>query len=365
MKRIVLSFFVLALLIVSSQVEARMLYDVIEIKHDSYDYVSASDINNNGVVTGNLCCNGEGMPAYRWKEGQGFVPLELIENGDYSRGKAVNDYNIVAGYGNTSYSEGYVAFISYWNTTTVLPLHPGDSASEAHAINDSGVVAGVVLSGITRRAVYWDDNHVLENVNNILGGPESLAYGINNNNEIVGWAHDATGSQRAFFVNTNTTQNMEDIGSLDGGAQAYAKAINDSSVVVGYSEKEETGMNAHYGFVWDAENGMREICDNLGYNSHVRAINNQGVAVGEFVDENYYPYACIWDEVHGSRNINDLIDSNSEYHIGGCYGINDLGEIVCAASKDEEGVEVLLTPHRDPVKRSYRFQELPSGGDLR
>ena len=89
--------------------------------------------------------------------------------------------------------------------------------------------AFVILSSLSLSAAQYPSYTVVDI--GTFGGARSLAYDLNNLDEVVGEAW-TTGdaSTRAFLFSTNT---LTDLGTLPGGTDAYAYGINDFSVIVG------------------------------------------------------------------------------------------------------------------------------------
>jgi len=82
-----------------------------------------------------------------------------------------------------------------------------------------------------------------------FGGPESLAFGINNDTLVVGSAKRLDGTSHAFRFDGST---IRDLGTV-GGANSAAAAINKSGVVVGWSLSSAGNTKA---FVYE-NGGMR------------------------------------------------------------------------------------------------------------
>ncbi len=107
-----------------------------------------------------------------------------------------------------------------------------------------------------------------------LGGNRSEAKDINEAGEVVGYAENAGGQDRAFYWYNGT---MTDLGTL-GGAESLALGINDAGWVVG--EADTAGGDAH-AFLWRGGLGMSDLGTLGGAESTAWDINNAGSVVGE------------------------------------------------------------------------------------
>src|SRR5688572_29954286 len=82
-----------------------------------------------------------------------------------------------------------------------------------------------------------------------LGGTESLAYGLNDSDVVVGYADDASGRDRAFrFADANGNGardpgEMTDLGALSGYPHSAAWGINDAGQIVGTSRTAPIGAD--------------------------------------------------------------------------------------------------------------------------
>lgn len=110
-----------------------------------------------------------------------------------------------------------------------------------------------------------------------LGGMDSRAYGINNNDKIVGWSSsNADNSDHVAFSHDGTTMTALG-GDILGGARSFAFDINDSDQIVGVATTEDGSALA---FLY--ENGEAKdlgSLDDSGY-SEARAINDKGHSTG-------------------------------------------------------------------------------------
>lgn len=207
----------------------------------------------------------------------------------------INDPGIVVGWGRTNTSTpgtSPTAFI--W--TDEAGIRPIDGlaglVSSANAINSVGQVVGYCgTEGFhaTRTAFFWDDDsgvQLLPLLGDDAAGASSLAFDINDLGDIVGgvFFNEAPTQYAVLWRNGEVT----DLGNL-GVDIAWANAINDGGVIVGWSYAQDAfGDSEQHAFVWDEEHGMRDLNDLIDPPFSVELslaidINNSGwiLATGE------------------------------------------------------------------------------------
>ena len=179
---------------------------------NSYAY----GINDSGVVVGAFYVDGQGHAAI-W-DGSSMTDL-----GASTYGHAINDAGAVAG-GNGQ------AFVYSGGKMEMLGYLPGGDWSVAYGINDLAEVVGygTVAPGVSR-AFYWNGSGLVPI--GTLGGSTSFAMGVNNSGAIVGGSTTASGYMNAFL---SIGGSMANLGTL-GGTTSYAYGVNNNGYVVGYS----------------------------------------------------------------------------------------------------------------------------------
>jgi probable HAF family extracellular repeat protein len=193
--------------------------------------------------------------------------------------------------------------------TSVLPMLPGDEASDASGVNDAGTVVGqstdVVQVGsqihFTFRGVVWQNGQPTLLSDLATSGDTDIVpingVSLDDYGRIVGQGR-RTGVQalRGFLLEGGV---MTDLGSLTGTLDfsVTPAAMNEQRVVVGAAEAPD---HFNHAFVWKdgVMTDLHTLAGVPGRNSHAAAINEAGVIVGDadpvadFLD---YQNAAVWE----------------------------------------------------------------------
>ena len=102
------------------------------------------------------------------------------------------------------------------------------------------------------RAVVWTKSGNVRDLGTLPGDSASEAVAINNAGDVVGYSEGPSG-MRAFLWTKGG--GMEDLGILPGGTSSRALDINDSGTVVG-SSSSSSGDRA---FVWNKQTGVVDL----------------------------------------------------------------------------------------------------------
>jgi probable HAF family extracellular repeat protein len=120
-----------------------------------------------------------------------------------------------------------------------------------------------------------------------LGGPESVAYGLNDSRQVVGWAHidgctvQGHPCRRAFLWSDGV---MTDLGLLPGDEESFARAINNQGLIVGTSESGVLfGFGTFHGVTWNSGTPV-QLPDLGDGQSFAHDVNDAGVIVGHAYD---------------------------------------------------------------------------------
>lgn len=249
--------------------------------------------------------------------------------------------------------------------TDLSPAPFGNKAnfSQAFCVNSLGRSAGIATynasspaDGPRYKAVLWKDQQMIELAS--LGGNQSLAQGINNLDQAVGWALDTVAStekiwydypfsfgaqQRAVLWENGT---VRDLGTL-GGPCAWAINVNDAGQIIGQSMtatatggKKQSGdwqwARPVAGFMW--QNGTMTDLGNLGGTWVMPwRINQRGQVIGFATrrgDGIFHPF--LWEN-GVIKSLGTLGGSN-----GRATAINEAGEIVGGANTANGGFHPFL-----------------------
>jgi probable HAF family extracellular repeat protein len=198
--------------------------------------------------------------------------LGILDGYSSSYGTGVSESGQVVGYSVNPNGESH-AFL-YSNGTLQDLGTLGGPTSVAFGINASGQVTGLTYYPMTARpSAFLYSNGIMHGP---LAGPQghdaSIGYGINASGQITG-CFTPGGNCEAFLYSNGTTRN---IGTL-GGLPAIGLSINAGGQVTGYSSTAVPG----YVHAFLYSNGAMEDLGTLGgQNSYGAAINATGQVTG-------------------------------------------------------------------------------------
>jgi len=258
--------------------------------------------------------------AATWKHGR-LTALPLLPGGDNSYAADMNNRGQVVGFADTDVYDldcalartaGFRFQSVVWGPSgqvRQLPPLGDDTVAFAFGINDRGQVVGGsgVCSNTTPppypgapHAVLWERDGTTVDLGS-LGGPNTIATGINSRGDVAGTAVNADGLTRPF-LSTPESRPMVEITPPKGFPAAIApccKVINDRREIVGFMLDSNGDSRA---FLW-----------------------KDGVMV----------------------DLNDLISKDSPWTLQSAAGINDSGQIAGQGLIDGQVHAFLATPcHR-------------------
>lgn len=143
---------------------------------------------------------------------------------------------------------------------------------------------------------------------------------INNAGRVVGLSRVPAGDYHAFIWDSE--DGMRDLGTL-GGRHSAAYAISENGIVVGEAAVSTGDPHA---FIWTAESGMRDLGTlPQGQYSRARGVNDAGMVVGSSVvgPGCCVEHAFVWDASGGMRDLGTL---DGDYSEG--WAINNAGTVI-------------------------------------
>jgi probable HAF family extracellular repeat protein len=323
---------------------------------------AGSGINNASIVQV-VGQSAAGPGAYVWDSVHGMQQIGTVHNEARSLAFSINNAGQVVGNSWTT-TEKYDRKIGFYNYKTTengflwsssAGMKDLGSNVSPVGINNSGEIAGD--TGSPQVASLWNGKNWTQ-LGILPGGNSSLASGINDFGQVVGWSNP-NGIESAFLwtpSNPNgTTGSMIDLGT------GYAAAINGKGQITG--QAVATNGNA---FLWtpSSPNGTSGTMIALGTldpsanggnaSSWGVALNRSGVVVGASnpsgATSESQTHAVIWQQgTNGGYTLTDLntvIASGAGWTLRWADAINDSGDIVVEATNSSFSgwYALLLTP---------------------
>ncbi|MGH9921008.1 MAG: hypothetical protein ACRD6W_19335 [Nitrososphaerales archaeon] len=261
------------------------------------------------------------------------VPIALgtLPGGTDSRALGENEEGQVVGWSYTILENHSAVHAFSWtegggmvDLNSLVSLGGNDSAASELSDNDQIAGYSFTQSGLPH-AYSWTRAGGLVDLGTLPGGSESRATRVNNRGQIVGWADTTnvqpgadSGIRHAF--SWTPTGGMVDLGTF-GGSASTAAAVSDGGQVVGYSD---LASGAWHAFLWTQAAGMRDLGTLGGSTSTAHAINDDGQIVGQSTTAQNGPtHAFSWTLSGG------MVDLGT---IGGAIsvarGVSNNGEVV-------------------------------------
>jgi probable HAF family extracellular repeat protein len=299
-------------------------------------------INEAGQACGRLSFSSTVRHAFRWDPSNGIEDLGDLPGGlDQSEATAINNLGHVAGFGRSAVN--YEAF--FWTPDTGLiglGFLPGGVVSDAWGINDQDQVVGVSYDfGPSWEAFLWDPDIGMIGLGDLPGGQHaSTAYDINNAGTVIGYSLGP--GDRAFTWDLEAGMQRIPL-APDGSKPTLAYAINELGHATGGADVPESIFSQS--FVWAPGQEVQIIRG--GFASAAYDINDLGQVVGEYWVHRF-PYpdeqrAYTWDAAHGVRDLVMLVEARSRQLYGdniAAYSINNAGQVGASVP----GQPLILTP---------------------
>ncbi len=239
-------------------------------------------INEKGQIAGfsNLTKGGINH-AFMWDPAKGMIDLGALPGGTHSGAYGINDLGQVVGVSTSS--KGTRAFV--WDEVNGIqdlgtPWEGPGGRCNAWDINDLGQIVGSCIfpndpKEEHTKAVIWQGGSELSLIPNQWGTDFSYAYGINNNGDIVGWAVASNGEPHAYLYDGGLEGTMKDLGTL-GGPNSKAYRVDLQQNIVGAASSGGRYDKAFY----YSDGVMKNIPTLGGAFNYAYGINDAGWVVG-------------------------------------------------------------------------------------
>lgn len=230
--------------------------------------------------------------------------------------------------------------------------HVGASLTD---INNVGEVVGRYGSGSGTlpgelgvpygRAFYWSEATGRINIGFELGG-DGQAMAVNDSGQVVGTSEilqylEFEGETRPYWVPHpyiwESDQGMRDLGNV-GGYGGFATAVNSHGQVVGHGDTPEGYERA---FAWDETNGIRILESTPGFSTFAFAINDQGQVLGGDLGRG----SVLWDLNAGTSTV-----------IPGGRALNNAGQVVGGATIWDKANGVRLLADLIPPELGWEIE---------
>ena len=247
-------------------------------------------INENGVITGcistsdDACKSSDLNPTAAIYRDSTLIPLN-----DPSNAYALdsNESGLTVGYTTN-------AALLWDNEQVSSDLPQLYNLLEAHSINSFSEIVGIRQTEDSYQRVFSYDIFTGSlNTLSTLGGANAWGNQINDRSNITGAAEDEQGNILAFRFDGST---MNNLGRLDGYQHSEGLDINEKNAVVGsaYNSRDNfTGKRAFFAAEFQGLVNLGSI--NHDIDSSARAINNDGIIIGQSIRLNGDQRAFLYD----------------------------------------------------------------------
>ena len=254
-----------------------------------------------------------------------------------------------------------------WRNGKTLDLGTlGGLSAGARGISSLDFAAGTAdRADDTEHAVLWRLSSALvpDSVHTVdlgtFGGKGSEGNGINNFGFVVGFAYTLTPDPTSTLEFGQTAHGfvwvgrLRDLGTL-GGPNSIAIGINDKRTIVGWSQQSLVGgafgIPDLHAVIWK-DGKVTDMGSFGGPISLAFAVNNQDEAVGQSMDAGFASHAFAWQA--GSLTALETLPGD---FASGAAGINNLG-LIAGWSAGDAGISACLWQGGQPVDLNTRISD--------
>jgi hypothetical protein len=274
---------------------------------------------------------------FLWTQSGGAVTLPAAGSANHvdASPNAVNNSGMVAGAVSTTTYGASSLPVLYSNSSsaTVLPLPAGSSSGRAFGINNSGAIAGSILSeGNWYAATFTPTNASVLMQTPTNGAILQYAYGIANSGRVAGQAAYLAGTI-GYYLDPGAS-NAVDLGSLPGGdGNTVAFGISASGSYI-------TGFSGNSPFVYQPDTATMTAIPLLegAISGEGRSVNDLGWVVGYAGGSSSIPFLFDGTNTYSLQGLLAGTDSSkwnmTSGDANGAYGISDNGIITGRALYD-------------------------------
>lgn len=262
---------------------------------------SANAISDSGFVVGSIRLSNSQTIAFRFRNGN-LENLGTLGETTFSQALGVNDAGDVVGEAanvsnfNGSTQRGWLVLASSPSQALEPLSAPGTTVLQGYDITNNGIVLGTANRG-SGQGIYaytWNQSGA-----NPVTQPPNIACtfafgrGVNILGNVVGYiTANACTDHEPFFTTQDTTILLPTL----GGRNSDAMDINDNNVIVGQSQTSDGKYRA---VVWNfnqqtSQWEVTRLPSPVDRSSYALAINNSGDIVGYYLMANNRAAAAIW-----------------------------------------------------------------------
>jgi probable HAF family extracellular repeat protein len=317
-------------------------------------------INERNEVVGSAQTASGEFRAFLWRTGQGMQSLGTLGGGGHSFAYSINDRSEVVGESEVRPgSDLYMAFL--WTPGGgIRGLGTlGGPASMAQGINNRRELVGISqISNGQDRAYLWSPGRDMRSLGT-LGGPGSQAWAINDATQIVGSSLTSSGEEHAFLWTVG--RGMEDLGTLGGSGFSLAIGISQTGEVVGFSETGP-GSGVLEAFLWTRGRGMQGLGNLGGFFSIAWSVNTHRQVVGGADPPSQITFPALWTPNGRVRRLPTLGGDIGDGFVGEVHHINEFGRMI-GYSRILSGANhaTLWTPSAGPLLADNSKGDSPEG----
>lgn len=237
----------------------------VEAVEYTYSYIpvgsTAYGINNNGLVAT--------VGGYIYN-----ITNNTYSAFNYGMPLDINDSGHIAGWGSPVGSYFYDG-----NSYNALN-YPGATETRAYGINNNDSIVGHYFNNNIDNGFFYDGTSYTSL--SFPGAVKTEAYGINDTNDIVGIYYLSDSVRRGFLYDGTTYTSIE----VPGAALTEAFDINNNGIIAGWYQNKTGDTYNTYGFIYDGT--TYETFDPPGDTYAVLGINDSGVIVGRTNNKPFY-----------------------------------------------------------------------------